>query len=157
MEETSVKFGIISGCLISSRPQQRAAGARLYVVCTLMSITFRGERSALLSRNPQHMIFISGSYKMSPRTTKSSLAKNKKECIFFPSRCPKTNANTSEQVEGCLQNLIQLMLSQPINIQACEVGADRGLYAPAARIKQCDAAPGHPGQLDRKLLKHPIK
>lgn len=78
-KKTSIKFRIISGCLISSRPQRRAAGARLYVVCTLMSITFRGERSALLPRNPQHMIFISASYKMSPRTTKSSLANNKKE------------------------------------------------------------------------------
>lgn len=44
------------------------------------------------------------------------------------------------QVESWAQNQIQLMLSQPINIETFKVRTDWGLYALPAEIKNWDAA-----------------
>lgn len=61
------------------------------------------------------------------------------------------------QAKGCLQNQIQLMLSQPINIETYKLRADRGLYALAAQIRHRDAAWTFLKLLYHKLFKHFIK
>lgn len=112
-----------------SRPQQRnQEGEDVTVLCSL-SITL------LSLKIPPQMSFISTWYKILPRTTKvnSVRLKQKSSCmLFFPfflyPRSP-WQMQIPAQVESWAQNQIQLMLSQPINIETFQVTTERALPA----------------------------